>query len=208
MKGINFESSRFQGIFALYFTQTIIYIMRKIAFITSLFFASALLFSACQSASESEDAAQDEAEMEQSDEANQQQQQTMQQPQQGAQMELSDDDIKEFAAIDAELRVVQEGAREDMMASIEDNGLSLELYQQYSQLQQQGSTDQLTESDLEAMANINEKMMEIQTTMQTKMEEVITAQGMTMDKYQQMAMTINQNPEYQQKMMELMDEDM
>lgn len=182
--------------------------MPKIALFTSLIFATALLFSACQSASDSEDnnSTMDEAEMQESN-GEAQRQSPMQQPQ-GSQMELSDEDIKEFAAIDSELRVVQEEAREEMMASIEDNGLSLEQYQQYSQMQQQGATDQLSEVDLEAMSNINEDMMQIQTGMQTKMEEVITDLGMSMDQYQQMAMTINQNPEYQQKMMELMDEDM
>ncbi len=161
------------------------------------------LISACQS--EGETVEHDADGMTQQEQApppqDQQAPQMQQQP--GADMDISDDDLRAFAEIDSELRMMQEDARSQMIDVIENHGMTLEEFQQHSQMQQQGMTDQIPEGDAQAIADINDEKQSIQETIIESMETLVEDHGMSVDEYEQLAMVINQNPDYQQRLMEM-----
>ena len=175
--------------------------MQKVISIT-LVLAGLILIGACQSESENSGEVEGMTQQEQAPQQAPQQQPQMEQPP-GAQIELSDEDLAAFAQIDSELRLMQENAREQMIGVIEEHGMTLEEYQQHSQMQQQGMTDQISEEAMGSMGAINDQMGEIQESMQETMESKVEQLGMTVEEYQDMAMAINQNPEYQQRVTEL-----
>lgn len=166
-------------------------------------FMGLFFFSACQSEGETVEHEADG--MTQHEQApppqNQQAPQMQQQP--GADIDISDEDLKAFAEIDSELRMMQEDARSQMIEVIENHGMTLDEFQQHSQMQQQGMTDQIPEDDVNAITDINDEMQNIQELMIQSMETMIEDRGMSVEEYEQMAMVINQNPDYQQRMMEM-----
>lgn len=201
MNVIYLGSSRFLRIFATIIHKRFILKMQKVLF-TALVLTGLFLISSCQSGTEQTTESEGIA-----DQSAPQQQAPQMAPPQGA-AEVTDDDLRAFAEIDSELRDIQMQAREDMISVIEEQGMTLEQYQQISQMQQQGMGEGMSEEDARTITMINDEMGEIQMEMQNIMENKIAEMGMSMEQYQQLAMTIQQNPEYQQRLQAMQEEDL
>ena len=161
------------------------------------------LFSACQSEGERVEHDADGMTQQEQQAPPQDQQAPQMQQQPDVDMDVSDEDLRAFAEIDSELRMMQEDARNQMIEVIENHGLTLEEFQEHSQMQQQGMTDQIPEGDVNAIADINDEMAGIQELMVESMETMVEDHGMSVEQYEQLAMVINQNPDYQQRLMEM-----
>ncbi|TVR80636.1 MAG: DUF4168 domain-containing protein [Saprospirales bacterium] len=201
MNVIYFVGPRFFYIFTTIIHKRFILKMQKVLF-TVLILTGLFLISSCDSGTDQTT----ETEGIEDQRAPQQQAPQMTPPQGVA--ELTDDDLRAFAEIDAELRDIQMQAREDMIGIIEDQGMTLEQYQQIAQMQQQGMGEGMSDEDAQTISQINDEMGEIQMEMQNIMETRIAEMGMSMDRYQEIAMTIQQNPEYQQRIQAMQEGDL
>lgn len=173
--------------------------MQKLLSFFTVMLSVVLILGACQSASEDSDS--------ESQEMNSAEEQPMQSPQMsgesGADIELTDEDLIQLNEINVELQEVQNTASDKFMATIEGKGMTSEEYQQLSQQLESGAGDQISESQVNTMEEINSEMMNLREEMQEEMETVLEEHGYTMERFQEMSTIISQNPEYQQRFMEL-----
>lgn len=176
--------------------------MRNLVILFSVLFSGALFFSACQSSSDYETSETEQREMGQDQQQAPPQNQQMPQQNQ-SDIALSDEDLMVMSDLNMELQEVQNDASNQLISMIEDKGMTTEEYQQLSQMMETGAGDQITEAQVNTMEEINAEMMTIRTSMQQEMDQVLEENGYTMEEFQEMSMVISQNPEYQQRLMEL-----
>lgn len=114
--------------------------------------------------------------------------------------DVSDQDLDKFVQSYKHIQAANQEAQQDMMKMIEDEGLDVQRFQTI----QQASTDPSKEVDAtkEEMAShkkISSKIQAMQPELEKKMETIIEKDGLTLDRYQAIAMAIQDNQELQQK---------
>ncbi len=117
---------------------------------------------------------------------------------------LSDDEIIEFVDIYIKQSEIEQQAQMQMISAIEEEGLSLDRFQEIIQATQMGGEADATESELEKFQNCMAEITEIEQEMIGKVEEMIVAEGMTMERYEEIFTIINSDPETMQKVQEVL----
>lgn len=160
----------------------------------------ALSFIACQSDSSM-------------DQAQQQQQQQPQDPMaeqtqpefgegQATEVDLSDEELEQFVEAIVSAQELQMESQEEMMEIVEGEGISVEMYNQITQAQQMGQTEEEIDASAEDMENYNnalQKIMEVEERMEPQMVAAIEETGMSMERYQEINMAVQQDPALQQR---------
>jgi hypothetical protein len=116
---------------------------------------------------------------------------------------ISDEELEKFIDIDMQLQPMQQQAQQEMVAKVEEKGMAVEKYQEIAQSQQQGDTAAFTDDELQSFNEINEDLSEIDSQLRQDVETKIEEEGVTMERYQEIAMAINQDPNLQQKLQEI-----
>ncbi|MDZ7847712.1 MAG: DUF4168 domain-containing protein [Owenweeksia sp.] len=127
-----------------------------------------------------------------------------QQAQGQADVDFSEEQLKKFVSVAGEVSKLQQGFQQQMMAAIQEEGLTPQEFQTMAQNQQSGEESTMSAEKQENFSNAMSKVMSMQQEMNKKMESIITEKGMTMQEYQQMAMQIQQSPELSKKVQEMM----
>lgn len=128
----------------------------------------------------------------------QQQQQMMQQQQQ--QKDYSEEEIDLFANALVEALPVQQEAEQKMIAEIEDQGMNLEEFNQIArQMQQGGQPEGVSEDKMETFQSISTEIQAIQMETQQEVNKIITEEGISPAKYQEMISAYSTNPQVKQK---------
>lgn len=136
--------------------------------------------------------------------AQQQQQQQQQQPQQQQPMQqqknYSDEDIDLFANSLVKAMPIQQETEQKMIKEIENEGMELDKFNQIArQMQQGGQPEGVSEDEMQTFQDISEKIQGIQMEAQKEVNDIISEEGMTPAKYQEMIGAYSSNPELKQK---------
>lgn len=131
-----------------------------------------------------------------------------QQQQQQAQPEISDAQLESFVAASQDMNEVQQGAQQEMMKTIQDEGLDVNKFNEMAAQKQNPNQEpsmEITEEDQAAFDKAMEKVQSKQMEMQQQMESIVQDNGMEMAEYQQIQQAYQQDPELQQKVSEMME---
>lgn len=134
--------------------------------------------------------------------------QQMDMQQQAQPIDLSDSDIEQFVDVYLQQQEIQQVYEPKMIEAIENEGLSLERFQQIIQAQQMGAESDATEAESEQFQSSMAQIQVIEMDMMSEVEEMLEEEGMDMERYEQIFVAINSDPEIQQKVQEKLMEKM
>lgn len=132
-----------------------------------------------------------------------------QQQQPMAETDVSDDELEKFVEVNVEFRDVQMEAQQEMMTVLEDEDLSAEAYNQIAQGRQMGQADEdlnVSAEDLEKFESASETIAGMEEELDAEFEDAIADAGMTMERFQEINMAIQQNPELMQRAQQMIQE--
>jgi hypothetical protein len=131
----------------------------------------------------------------------------MMQQQQEVDTNVSDDELKNFASALQKVQIVQKASQEKMIKALEDEDITVERYNEIYTAQQ--DPEQEVKANKEEMANFNsasEKIEEIQTKTNTKIQKEIKEDGLTVKRYQEIMTVMQQDQELQMKLQQYLAE--
>jgi hypothetical protein len=158
----------------------------------------ALTFLACQS-----DPPQEPAQQQQPMDGQMQGQ--MQQP--DINTEVSDDELDQFLDASAKAQQVQMGFQQQMISIVEDEGIEVETYIQIAEGLQMGQNEEdlnVSEEDMEKFNRASSSIEEVGQEMDSQLETAIEEEGMSIERFQEINMAVQQDPGLQQRLQEKM----
>lgn len=131
-------------------------------------------------------------------------QQSMQ-PQMEMKEDFTDKELKEFVKINVEMIPIQEKGQEDMVKTIEKEGLKVERFQELAQAQQAGKLTEVSgdPDEIAKFSQAGQKVLEKQQEVQLKVQEQIEKSELSEEKFQQIYMAYNQSDKVKAKVDEL-----
>lgn len=119
-------------------------------------------------------------------------------------LDVSDQEIQSFANAFEAVQTIQEESRQEMAQAIEEEGLTIQEYNELFRVEQQsGSTDsetsQFSEEQQEQFEQADARIDEIEQEAQTQIEEAITNEGLEVERFEEIWMEVRKNPELQQQ---------
>lgn len=157
-----------------------------------------LAFMACQSDTPPEQTAPDQT---------MQHDQMEQQP--TAQIDVSDDELEQFVEISTELQGIQMESQQDMVAIVENEDLSLDVYNQIAESRHMGQSDEdldVSAEEMEKYERASEGIAQVEIEVEAEMEEKIEEHGMSMDRFREINIAMQQDPEMQQRVQQMMQQ--
>jgi hypothetical protein len=139
----------------------------------------------------------------------QQQQPQPQMPEVPAPEEISDDELIAFVDASDAIQPIQQGAQAEMQEAVEDEGIAWERFQQIMMsMQNPQMAGQLDVSDEEQVAiqAVQPKLEEIEIEAYDEITSEIANQGIDVERYQAIFMSLQQHPELMERLEGLMDE--
>ena len=112
---------------------------------------------------------------------------------------VSDEELQMFASAMKEIQLVNEEAQTEMIEAVEGTDLSVERFNEIQQ-QQADPEAKVAAEDMEKFQASSQAISEIQIKAQQKMQEKIVAQGLSIDRYQEIANIVQSDPKLQEKM--------
>lgn len=121
------------------------------------------------------------------------------------QVEVSDDELGKIATAFQGVQQINVQAQQEMMKTVEDNGFQIDRFNELYEASQspEKNADASTE-EKEKFGVIMNKMQEMQSGFQKQMEEVITKEGISLDRYQEVAMALQTDTKLQQRLQALL----
>lgn len=123
--------------------------------------------------------------------------------------EISDDELLTFVDASDAIQPIQQSAQQDMQEVVEDEGMEWQRFQQIMMSMQNpqaaGQMD-LSEEEEESIQNVQPKLQEIQIEATDEIRSEISNQGIEVERYQAIFMSLQQNPELMERLEELTDE--
>lgn len=120
--------------------------------------------------------------------------------QQPQQQNYSEKQVNAFVNAVVEVLPLQQKIEQKMIKKIEDNGMSLEKYNQIAQsVQTTGNADGVSDDDMQKFRETSTKVQAIQEENQDEINQKITDAGLEPMVYQDMVQEYSRNPQFQQK---------
>jgi len=128
--------------------------------------------------------------------------QQTQQPQQ-VQIDVSDEEFEKFASAFQHVRAITMGAQQEMADAVQEEGMDIKRFNEIhnAHLNPEVEVTATTEEKQKHEAILKE-IETIQVNIQSAMEEKIQEQGLTLQRFEQIAMKMENDPELQQKLRE------
>lgn len=121
------------------------------------------------------------------------------------QTDVSDDDLKTFAAAFKQVQAVDQQAQQDMVKAVQDEGLSVQRYNELLQNEENPEQNASpTEDEKQQFKNVNIQIDGIQMKAQQSMQKKIQDEGLTVERYQEIAFAIQNSTELQEKLQQYM----
>lgn len=121
--------------------------------------------------------------------------------------DVSDEELEQFLDASAKAQEVQMGFQQQMIDIVEGEGIDVETYIQIAEGIQMGQAEEdidVSESDMEKFRSASASIEEVGQEMDAQLAEAIEEEGMSMDRFQEINMAIQQDPELQQRIQEKM----
>jgi len=131
----------------------------------------------------------------------QQQQVTSQQDQSTS---VSDDDLKKFAAVLPKVQEKSQKAQAEIVSVIEDNGMKTDRFQEIQMAKMQHQDSDASKEEMETFDKISGQLEVLQPKLQKDIEDVVTSGGLTLEKFQSIAMAIQTDQTLQAKLKGMM----
>ncbi len=133
-------------------------------------------------------------------------QQQMQRQQMQQQTDVSDDELKQFAGVYQRMQVINQQSQQKMIKTVEQNGLTVDRFNELQQAVQNPEQEaSASPEETEKMEKTRQELGAIQTESQQKMQEVIEEEGLSQERYQEISVAIQTNPEVEQRLIKHME---
>lgn len=116
-------------------------------------------------------------------------------------VEVNDAELTKFAEAFQKMRVANQEAQMKMMQIIKDKGMELQRFNEIHQAKQSPDKDvDMTSDEEENYKAIVAEFQALQPTFQKRMEDIISESGLSMQRYQQLAMALRTDQDLQQRL--------
>ncbi len=123
------------------------------------------------------------------------------------QKEVSGEELKQFASAFQQVQTVNQQAQQKMVSTVEEEGLEVQRYNEIQQAQQDpNQEDNATDEELKQYEAATQELEKIQAQAQQEMQGKIIEEGLTVNRYQEIAAIVQSNPELQQKLQEYLQD--
>lgn len=121
--------------------------------------------------------------------------------QQQEQIEVSDEELSEFAEAFQGIRMINQQAQQEMAKVVQEGGMEIKRFNEIHEATLNPAVEvEATEEEKEQHKEIAEGIEDLQENYQGKMEEVIEDTDMTVQRYQQIATSLQTDPELQERL--------
>lgn len=122
--------------------------------------------------------------------------------------QVSDEEMKQFASSIQQVEIVNQEAQIEMGEAVQKEGLEVQRYNEMQQAAQDPNQEiDATEEELQKYETATQELAEIHTRSQQKMQDKIIEEGLTVNRYQEIASIIRDDPELQEKLREYLEEE-
>jgi len=122
--------------------------------------------------------------------------------------EVSDNELEHFAQAFREIQVIDQQVQMEMLSTVQEDGIDVDRFNEFLTAQQDPAQEfDASEEELSRFADAYQEIEKIQEKALQQMETAIQESELTMERYQEIAMTIQANPELLQKLQEHFEEE-
>ena len=128
------------------------------------------------------------------------------QAQEASQAEISQEELQQFAKAIKQLQAIQQESEKKVVKAIEGEGLSRERFREISQVQQNPetqSTTEVTDEEMQSFEKAVARVTELLQAAQSKMEQAVRAEGLEIQRFNQIATAVRQTPALQQELQQM-----
>lgn len=121
---------------------------------------------------------------------------------------FEDEDLLKFVEANREISELRRGVNEDISELVEEEGLTMERFQQIARASQIGALDEgaFSNEEIEAFNNVAPMVTELQRERRSMTEAILAEKGLSTELYQQILQEYRQNSDMQQYVSELLRE--
>jgi hypothetical protein len=129
-------------------------------------------------------------------------------PQQQAQpTEVSNSEIKQFATALLKIQSIEEQIQGKMVSAVQDAGIDVQRFNEIIKTSKDPNQEvDASDDEYEKFNNANQAIEEIQNQAQQDMQKIVRENDLTVNRYQQIMMAVQNDPELQQKLQAEMEE--
>jgi len=130
-------------------------------------------------------------------------------PQEAPQIEVSDEELELFIDVSMNAQSVQMESQQEMISIVDEEGIEVSTYNEIMQAQQMGQPLEdlgVTESDIEKFESAHEQIQEVEVRMEREIAQAVEEEGMEMERFQEINVAIQQDPELQQRAQQMIQE--
>jgi hypothetical protein len=121
--------------------------------------------------------------------------------------EVSENELEQFAQAFREIQVIDHQVQMEMLNTVQEEGIDVDRFNEFLSAQQDPAQQfDASEEELSRFATAYQEIGEIQEQALQQMQKVITENELSLERYQEIAMTIQANPELLQKLQEHFEE--
>ncbi len=130
--------------------------------------------------------------------------------------EVSDEELEKFAKISGEMKGIHQNQRSKMQKAVKNAGLTVEKYQSLKQRmmgkgqkknrkREEGEDGEVSEKEKKQFQKAQKKVNSIKKETRKKQKKVITSNGLTQERFQEIYQTIRSSRELQQKLKKMQE---
>ena len=131
--------------------------------------------------------------------------QNTQMPPQQEQIEVSKAEMTQFAEVFQKMRMLNQEAQKEMMEVVKDEGFELQRFNEIHQASMDPNKEvELTDEENEKYQAVVKELETMQPEFQKEMQELIADSGLSMERYQQIAMALRSDADLQKRLQEVL----
>ncbi|TBW28719.1 DUF4168 domain-containing protein [Gramella sp. KN1008] len=131
--------------------------------------------------------------------------QTPQLPQQKEKIEVSDEELTEFAQVFQKMRMVNQEAQQKMIQAVEEESFELQRFNEIHQAKMDPEKEvETTDEEEKKYELVVAELESMQPKFQKRMEDLIKESDLSMQRYQQLAMALRTDAQLQQRLQAIM----
>ena len=121
--------------------------------------------------------------------------------------QLSDSTLQQFAGALKVVQTMNESVQKEMGETVQKAGMEVERYQEIAMASQNPDVElEMKANEKQKVKQINKDLQQLQIKVQTEMQSEITKQGLTVERYQELATIIQSDPELMQRFQQILQE--
>lgn len=119
--------------------------------------------------------------------------------------EISDSTLRVFANILPQVNQMQMQSQQEMVKKVQESGLDVQRFNEIAQSQQNpNQPSDATEAEMKSFQAAMKEVQAIQKNMNAQLQQVITSNGMSVSRFQEIAQAVNSDKALQQKVQQMM----